>query len=100
MAGFVPYKDIDIKVVGLRPGEKLYEELLSETSITLPTYNEKIMIAKVETYSHLEINKHIHELINIAKEEDKNAIVKKMKDIVPEFISMNSDYEIFDKKIV
>lgn len=100
LAGFVPYKDIDIKVVGLRPGEKLYEELLSETSITLPTYNEKIMIAKVETYSHLEINKHIHELINIAKEEDKNAIVKKMKDIVPEFISMNSDYEIFDKKIV
>lgn len=100
LAGFVPYKDIDIKIVGLRPGEKLYEELLSDTSTTLPTYNKKIMIAKVETYSHLEINKHIHQLINIAKEEDKNAIVKKMKDIVPEFISMNSDYEIFDKKIV
>ena len=100
LAGFTPYKDIGIKVVGLRPGEKLYEELLSNKSTTLPTYNEKIMIAKVETYSHLEINKHIHELINIAKEEDKNIIVKKMKDIVPEFISMNSDYEIFDKKIV
>ena len=100
LAGFTPYKDIDIKVVGLRPGEKLYEELLSDKSTTLPTYNEKIMIAKVETYSHLEINDHIQELITIAKEEDKNAIVKKMKDIVPEFISMNSDYEIFDKKIV
>ena len=100
LAGFIPYKDIDIKVVGLRPGEKLYEELLSDKSTTLPTYNEKIMIAKVETYSHLEINEHIQELIMIAKEEDKNAIVKKMKDIVPEFISMNSDYEIFDKKIV
>lgn len=100
LAGFVPYKDIDIKVVGLRPGEKLYEELLSDKSTTLPTYNEKIMIAKVESYSHLEINNHIHQLIAIAKEEDKNAIVKKMKDIVPEFLSMNSDYEIFDKKIV
>ncbi|RAJ17911.1 polysaccharide biosynthesis protein [Olleya aquimaris] len=100
LAGFVPYKDIDIKVVGLRPGEKLYEELLSDKSTTLPTYNNKIMIAKVENCSHSQINKDIHELITLAKEDEKNAIVKKMKDIVPEFLSMNSDFEIFDKKIV
>lgn len=100
LAGFIPYKEIDIKVVGLRPGEKLYEELLTEKSKTLPTYNNKIMIAKVENCSHAEINQDIHELITIAKEDDKNAIVKKMKDIVPEFLSMNSDFEVFDKKIV
>ncbi|WGD35761.1 nucleoside-diphosphate sugar epimerase/dehydratase [Olleya sp. YS] len=100
LAGFVPYKDIDIKVVGLRPGEKLYEELLSDKSTTLPTYNNKIMIAKVENCTHTEINKDIHELIALAKEDEKNALVKKMKDIVPEFLSMNSDFEIFDKKIV
>ncbi|WP_397364220.1 polysaccharide biosynthesis protein [Olleya sp. R77988] len=100
LAGFTPYKEIDIKVVGLRPGEKLYEELLSDKSTTLPTYNDKIMIAKVENCSHDEINKDIHELLILAKEDDKNAIVKKMKDIVPEFLSMNSDFEVFDKKIV
>ncbi|MBD3863144.1 polysaccharide biosynthesis protein [Olleya marilimosa] len=100
LAGFVPYKDIDIKVVGLRPGEKLYEELLSDKSTTLPTYNSKIMIAKVENCSYTEINKDVHELFVLAKEDNKNEIVKKMKEIVPEFLSMNSDFEIFDKKIV
>tara|TARA_R110000751_G_scaffold146601_2_gene250797 strand:- start:34067 stop:36028 length:1962 start_codon:yes stop_codon:yes gene_type:complete len=100
LAGFVPYKDIDIKVVGLRPGEKLYEELLSDKSTTLPTYNSKIMIAKIDNCTHTEINKDVNELFILAKEDNKNEIVKKMKEIVPEFLSMNSDFEIFDKKIV
>ena len=100
LAGFTPYKEIDIKVVGLRPGEKLYEELLSDKSTTLPTYNEKIMIAKVENCTHKQIDRDIQDLITIATEKDKNAIVIKMKEIVPEFLSMNSDFEIFDKKIV
>ncbi len=100
LAGYVPYKDIDIKVVGLRPGEKLYEELLTEKSKTLPTYNEKIMIAKVETYDYNAINNSIADLVLIAKNKDKFGIVKKMKEIVPEFLSMNSDFEKFDKKIV
>ncbi len=100
LAGFTPYKEIDIKVVGLRPGEKLYEELLSDKSTTLPTYNEKIMIAKVENCSHMQIEKDVLELIAIANEDNKNAIVIKMKEIVPEFLSMNSDFEVFDKKIV
>ncbi len=100
LAGYIPYKDIDIKVVGLRPGEKLYEELLTEKSKTLPTYHEKIMIAKVETYNYDNIDNSISDLVLSAKNRDKNKIVKKMKEIVPEFLSMNSDYEKFDKKIV
>jgi len=100
LAGFTPYKEIDIKVIGLRPGEKLYEELLNDKSETLPTYHEKIMIAKIESYDYPSINKLILELSDIAKEGTKNEIVLKMKDIVPEFLSMNSDFERLDKKIV
>lgn len=100
LAGFTPYKDIDIKVIGLRPGEKLYEELLNEKSSTLPTYNEKIMIAKVETYDYETINNDILELIDLATTHGKNEIVQKMKSIVPEFLSMNSDFQQFDKQTV
>ena len=100
LAGFTPYKEIDIKVIGLRPGEKLYEELLNDKSETLPTYNEKIMIAKIESFDYDFINKLILDLVTIAKEGTKNEIVLKMKDIVPEFLSMNSDFERLDKKIV
>lgn len=98
LAGFTPYKDIDVKVIGLRPGEKLYEELLNEKSSTLPTYNEKIMIAKVETYDYETINNDILELIDLATTHGKNEIVQKMKSIVPEFVSMNSDFQQFDKQ--
>ncbi|ARV09681.1 polysaccharide biosynthesis protein [Winogradskyella sp. PC-19] len=98
LAGFTPYKDIDIKVIGLRPGEKLYEELLNEKSSTLPTYNDKIMIAKVETYDYESINSEIRELIDYAKNQQTDKIVKKMKAIVPEFVSMNSDFEKLDLK--
>lgn len=98
LAGYTPYKDIDIKVIGLRPGEKLYEELLNEKSSTLPTYNEKIMIAKAETYAYKDINNSISELLKLAKQQDRDAIVKKMKTIVPEFVSMNSTFEKFDNE--
>jgi FlaA1/EpsC-like NDP-sugar epimerase len=100
LAGFTPYKEIDIKVIGLRPGEKLYEELLNDKSETLPTYNEKIMIANIESYDYVLINKLVLDLAETAKEGTKNEIVLKMKDIVPEFLSMNSDFERLDKKIV
>ncbi|MFD1062557.1 polysaccharide biosynthesis protein [Winogradskyella litorisediminis] len=96
LAGYTPYKDIDIKVIGLRPGEKLYEELLNEKSSTLPTYNEKIMIAKMQTYDYKTINRDVLELLQLALTQNKNDIVKKMKEIVPEFVSMNSDYQKFD----
>ena len=97
LAGYMPYKDINIEVIGLRPGEKLYEELLSDKTTTLPTYNDKIMIAKVETYNFESIDQNIKELLEFAYNQDRCGIVKKMKEIVPEFISMNSEYEQFDK---
>lgn len=96
LAGYTPYKEIDIEVIGLRPGEKLYEELLNEKSSTLPTYNEKIMIAKVDTYDYGAIQKAVAELLELADTQNNNDIVKKMKEIVPEFVSMNSDYQKLD----
>jgi len=96
LSGFTPYQDIDIKVVGLRPGEKLYEELLNDKSSTLPTYNDKIMIAKVETYDYAIISKEIEELIVLANQRNNIHLVQKMKQIVPEFKSMNSEYEQYD----
>ena len=99
LAGYTPYKDMDIKVIGLRPGEKLYEELLNEKSSTLPTYNDKIMIAKTESYSFEFISLKVNELLNLAELQENESIVSKMKEIVPEFLSMNSDYEKLDSKI-
>ncbi len=97
LAGFVPDQDIKIKIVGLRPGEKLYEELLNDTSKTIPTHHHKIMIAE-EIQEEFEIlHDEIEELITIANFHNKEAIVAKMKRIVPEFKSMNSAYEVLDK---
>ena len=97
LAGFIPDKEIKIKIVGLRPGEKLYEELLNDTSKTLPTYHNKIMIAQEiqDEYENLHIE--IDELIGIADFYDNEDIVTKMKKIVPEFKSMNSTFEVLDK---
>lgn len=97
LAGFIPERDIKIKVVGLRPGEKLYEELLNDTSRTLPTYHEKIMIAQELQKEYEDLHLDIQELIGIASFFDNDDIVAKMKKIVPEFISMNSTYATLDK---
>ncbi|WP_370511491.1 polysaccharide biosynthesis protein [Flavobacterium sp. GT3R68] len=97
LAGLIPDKDISIKIVGLRPGEKLYEELLNDSSKALPTYHEKIMIAEVISDHFVELEIEINELISIAKSFQNQKIVTKMKEIVPEFISMNSTFEILDK---
>ncbi len=97
LAGFIPDKEIKIEIVGLRPGEKLYEELLNDASKTLPTYHEKIMISE-ESHDEFEgLNNDVEELIAIANLFDNDNIVTKMKKIVPEFKSMNSTFEILDK---
>ena len=97
LAGLTPDRDIKIKIVGLRPGEKLYEELLNDTSKTLPTHHEKIMIAQEIQEEFEDLHLDINELIGIASFFENDDIVSKMKKIVPEFISMNSTFEILDK---
>lgn len=96
LAGFVPEEEIKIEVVGLRPGEKLYEELLTNVSTTLPTHNQKIMIAKDSTDNYVSLNDDVLQLIDLASENKSDALVIKMKQIVPEFISLNSNFEKFD----
>lgn len=97
LAGFIPERDIKIQIVGLRPGEKLYEELLNDTSKTLPTYHEKIMIAEEILDDFDGLNTEIEALITLANHFDDDHIVAKMKQIVPEFKSMNSTFELLDK---
>ncbi|MFN9111804.1 MAG: polysaccharide biosynthesis protein, partial [Bacteroidota bacterium] len=96
LAGFVPYKDIDIKIIGLRPGEKLYEELLNDSSKTLPTHNEKIMIAQEIEEDFECIGAATQGLIDDIEKKSSQEIVIAMKKIVPEFKSMNSIFETLD----
>ena len=97
LAGFKPDTEIKIKIVGLRPGEKLYEELLNDTAKTLPTHHEKIMIAEDVFDDYEAVTNGIHDLIDISEINTNNEIVTKMKIIVPEFKSLNSEFECLDK---
>lgn len=97
LSGLKYPEDIDIKIIGLRPGEKLYEELLSTEENTLPTYNEKIMIAKIEPLDDDLVKNKILELSKL-ESTDKFEIVAKIKDIVKEYVSNNSEYERLDKE--
>ena len=90
-------KNVEIKYTGLREGEKLYEEVLNELEGTKPTFHEKIRIAQVREYDYNQVEKDIDELVKIAKQFDNMATVKKMKEIVPEYKSNNSVYEVLDK---
>ena len=96
LAGFVPDKEINIKIIGLRPGEKLYEELLNDTSKTLPTHNTQIMIAQDHCDDFLDVSNAIAELMATAQKKSNEDVVSKMKMIVPEFKSMNSVFESLD----
>ncbi len=91
-------QNIEIEITGLRPGEKLYEELLSTKENTIPTEHAKIMRAKVRRYTEEEVNEKIETLINLIPTSDDFKIVAQMKNIVPEFISNNSIYSQLDKK--
>ena len=97
LAGFKPDVDIQIEYSGLRPGEKLYEEVLSNNENTLPTDHSRIRIAKVREYDYAEALAGVEELERLSREVEINDMVKLMKDIVPEFVSKNSRFEKFDK---
>jgi FlaA1/EpsC-like NDP-sugar epimerase len=97
LSGLEEGKDIEIKITGLRPGEKLYEELLAEEENTIPTHHPKILIAKVRQ-SGKDISTTIERLIQLYDSQNNENIVKLMKEIVPEFISNNSEFSMLDKK--
>jgi FlaA1/EpsC-like NDP-sugar epimerase len=99
LAGYQPDKEIKIKIVGLRPGEKLYEELLNDSAQNLTTHHEKITIA-VEVCDDFEIvSQQVEELISISYDGNSEMIAAKMKNIVPEYKSMNSVFQTLDIEV-
>ncbi|MGK0378068.1 polysaccharide biosynthesis protein [Patiriisocius sp. Uisw_017] len=98
LSGLTPYTDIEIEITGLRPGEKLYEELLNDTSTTLPTHHPKIMISKERVANFENINVNIKKIIKSATRLDDQSVVRILKEIVPEFKSNNSVFEVLDSE--
>lgn len=98
LSGFTPDLDIKIVCTGLRPGEKLYEELLSDNTKTLPTHNKKIMISKDDQMDYETIENLFLQISESASKRDKHEVVRRLKMIVPEFVSQNSEFEILDIK--
>jgi len=98
LSGLEPYKDIDIKISGLRPGEKLYEELLNDSSTTQPTHHPKIMISRVPSGDFPQIKAQIKNIIKTATRHKDKKVVQLLKELVPEFISENSEFEELDIK--
>ncbi|MDR0799696.1 MAG: polysaccharide biosynthesis protein [Dysgonamonadaceae bacterium] len=98
LSGLQPYKDIEIKFTGLRPGEKLHEELLYDKENVKPTHNRKIKIGSVREYDYQQVVVQLDQLIETARTCDKIEVVRLMKQIVPEYISQNSEYEKLDHK--
>jgi FlaA1/EpsC-like NDP-sugar epimerase len=98
LAGFKPDKDIKIEYTGLRPGEKLYEEVLSNKENTDPTSHDRIRVAKVREYEHEKAKAIMCELEHLSLVVQIPEMVQLMKQTVPEFISKNSEYEKYDKK--
>ena len=96
LEGLIPGKDIRIEFTGLRPGEKLYEELLNKYEVVIPTHHKKIMISKGDKRGLKTIFRDVAQLIEIAKKNDNISVVKKLKAIVQEYKSKNSAYEILD----
>jgi FlaA1/EpsC-like NDP-sugar epimerase len=97
LSGLTLDKDIKIVFTGLRPGEKLYEELLNDKEKTIPTHHTQILKAKVKEYDFEGLSKDISELIHLFSQQNNLAIVAKMKQIVPEYISNNSEFEKLDQ---
>ncbi len=98
LSGLTVDKDIKIEYTGLRPGEKLYEEVLSNVENTEPTSHGRIRIAKVRTYDYQDACDAVEKLGQLSRDVDIPAMVKMMKQIVPEFISKNSRFSEYDAK--
>jgi FlaA1/EpsC-like NDP-sugar epimerase len=98
LSGFTPDVDIKITFIGLRPGEKLYEELLSNNTVTIPTHHEKILISRDPLMEFEEVDILCKQIILAAVKRDKLQVVRILKTIVQEFISNNSEFEILDKQ--
>ena len=98
LAGFVPDKDIAVEYTGLRPGEKLYEEVLATKENTIPTDHDRIFVAKVRDYEYENARATSDELYDLASRVEIPDMVKLMKRTVPEFISRHSVFEIYDRK--
>jgi FlaA1/EpsC-like NDP-sugar epimerase len=97
--GHVPGADIDIRYTGLRPGEKLYEELLMDSENTLPTYHEKIMIARIRNHQSDHLVEDLETLFHISRQRQATMqLVAQMKKMVPEFLSNNSVFESLDQQ--
>ena len=97
LSGLEPYEDIDIKITGLRPGEKLYEELLNDSSTSLPTHHPKILISKTPVGKFEDLKKDVKQIIKMATRGKNDEVVQLLKDMVPEYISENSEFEVLDK---
>lgn len=100
LSGFEPHTEIEIKITGLRDGEKLYEELLNDKENSIKTHHNKIMIAKVINHPFLKINSAIDEIIQLACDQNEYEMVQKMKNLVPEYISNESKFARLDKKSI
>ena len=97
LSGLEPYEDIDIQITGLRPGEKLYEELLNDSSTSLPTHHPKIMISKTPAENFEDLKKRVKEIIKLATRGKDEEVVKLLKELVPEFKSENSEFSALDE---
>lgn len=96
LSGFEPERDIPIVFTGLRPGEKLFEEILNNAETTLPTHNPKILIAKVREYPFEEVEKKTTQLIDLFVTQDNARIAAFLKELIPEYKSNNSVFERLD----
>jgi len=97
LSGLDPERDMNIVFTGLREGEKLYEELLTKSENTIPTHHHKIMIAQVQEYSYIEINKYVELFNDLINDRNELKMVTLMKELVPEYKSNYSRYEVLDK---
>ena len=97
LSGLELGKDIQIQFTGLRPGEKLYEELLADKENTIPTHHPQIMVAKVREYDQQDVTEQIEGLTALYDDQNNEALVRALKAMVPEYISKNSEYSKLDQ---